>query len=103
MRMMQLPNGPAVEPTLPPRTAWGNGPGIVLTTPGGAVYSMVPDAQRNRDAASVAAVHDMQHQLELVQNDINNLRPLLENLSTNRVAMPPTYQQPYLTPTGRQR
>jgi hypothetical protein len=101
--VVSTPNGPAVEPTLPPRTAWGNGPGVVLTTPGGAVYSMVPDAQRNRDAASVTAVHDMQHQLEMVQNEINTIRPLLENLSTNGVAMPPAYQPPYLTPTGRQR
>ena len=90
-----------VGPAFPPRTAWGNGPGVVATTPGGAVYAMVPETQHAADAATASAIRDVQHQLETVQNEIESIRPLLENLTTNRSAMPPTLQQPYLTPTGR--
>ena len=101
--VVATPGGPMVVPTFPPRTAWGNGPGVVVTTPGGAVFSMVPAAQPVIDSATVAAVRDVHHQLLVVQNEIEDIRPLLENLSTNRVTTPtpPAFQQPYLTPTGR--
>jgi hypothetical protein len=101
--VVATPGGPMVVPTFPPRTAWGNGPGVVVTTPGGAVFSMVPSAQPAIDSATVAAVRDVHRQLLVVQNEIEDIRPLLENLSTNRVTTPtpPAFQQPYLTPTGR--
>jgi len=99
--VVTTPAGTMVGPAFPPRTAWSNGPGVVATTPGGAVYAMVPETQHAADAATASAIRDVQHQLETVQNEIESIRPLLENLTTNRSAMPPTLQQPYLTPTGR--
>jgi|ERR1041385_520068 hypothetical protein len=99
--VVATPAGQVVMPTFPPRTAWGNGPGVVVTTPGGAVFSMMPAAEPATDPATLAAVRDVQRQLLVVQNEIEDIRPLLENLSTNRVTTPATFQQPYLTPTGR--
>lgn len=96
------PEGPLVGPAYPPRTAWGNGPGVVGTTAGGAVYAMVPETPRAIDEASLEAIRDVQQRLENVQNDIESIRPLLESLSTNRISTP-TFQQPYLVPTGRPR
>lgn len=95
------PAGTMVGPAFPPRTAWGNGPGVVATTPGGAVYAMVPETQHAADAATATAIRDVQRQLETVQNEIESIRPLLENLTTNRLTTPASFQQPYLTPTGR--
>ena len=107
--VVATPAGPMIVPTFPPRTAWGNGPGVVVTTPGGAVFSMVPAAQPAIDSATVAAVRDVHRQLLVVQNEIEDIRPLLENFTRNRVTTPTptptptpaTFQQPYLTPTGR--
>lgn len=97
------PTGTMVGPAFPPRTAWGNGPGVVATTAGGAVYAMIPESQHAMDAANTVAIRDVQRQIDTLRGDIQSIRPLLENLSTNRMATPPSFQQPYLVPTGRTR
>src|SRR5436190_4778796 len=101
--MVQTPAGTMVGPAYPPRTAWGNGPGVVATTPGGAVFAMVPETQHAADAATAAAIRDAQRQLEAVQNEIASIRPLLDSLNANRLATPPALPPPVLTPTGRSR
>jgi hypothetical protein len=53
--------------------------------------------------ANVAAIREVQRQLDSLRNDIQTIRPLLENLDTNHLATPPSFQQPYLVPTGRTR
>ena len=96
--MVATPGGTMVLPVFPPRTAWGNGPGVVVTTPGGAVVSMMPTLPQPVDLQSV---NDLRRQFALVQNDLEQILAYLENIKTSRT--PPTYQQPYITPTGRQK
>ena len=69
----RTPSGEVVVPTYPPRTAWGNA-GMVVTTPGGAVFSVVPDGSQAKSLA------DLSHQLEVVQNDVERLQSVLDNL-----------------------
>jgi hypothetical protein len=102
------PGGIVVLPVFPPRTAWGNGPGVVATTPGGAVVSLMLVPQQPLQAESLG---DLRRQFDIVQNDLDQIRAYLENhnLETKPVVTPPvtpaspTYQQPYLFPTGRER
>jgi len=105
---LATPSGTVVLPVFPPRTAWGNGPGVVVTSPGGAVVSLMAIPSQPVESA---ALGDLRRQFEIVQNDLGRVLTYLENLNietkpvTTPAASPasPTYQQPYLSPTGRDR
>ena len=104
------PAGEIVVPTFPPRTAWGNGPGVVITTPGGAVFSMVPTAAPSMATKELLAnsdtLHELNSQLQVVQEDVNRLETILKNQRPLTEPSPPIgppapTAQPYLPPTGR--
>jgi len=79
--VVRTPSGDVVLPTYPPRTAWGNG-GMVVTTPGGAVFSVAPEGSQAKSLADSEALRDLSHQLEVVQNDVERLQSFLDNLHT---------------------
>jgi len=66
---------------------------------------------RTSTTIGAEALGDPRRQFEIVQNDLDQIRAYLENLNieTKPVVTPPvtpaspTYQQPYLFPTGRER
>ena len=80
--VVATPSGEVVVPTYPARTAWGNG-GMVVTTPGGAFYSVVPSAAQTSRVADADALRQVSHQLELVRNDVERLQVFLANNNTS--------------------
>jgi hypothetical protein len=80
--VVTTPNGDVVVPTYPARTAWGNG-GMVVTTPGGAVFWLVPSAPQASRVADAGALRQVGRQLELVRNDVERLQSLLANNNTS--------------------
>jgi len=78
--VVQTPAGEVAVPTYPPRTAWGNG-GMVATTPGGAVYSVVPPASQARSPADFQTLRDVSRQLEFAQENVQRLQTFLENIN----------------------
>ena len=94
--------GTIVLPAYPPRTAWGNGPGVVATTPGGAVFSMVPAGSQTMTAtglADSAALRDINRRLLLVQSDVERLEAALKKLKTSPNLQPTPLT--YFSPAGR--
>ena len=70
-------------PTYPPRTPWGNG-GIVVTTPGGAVLTVMPSAPETR-TADVEKLRALARQLQAMQDNMQRLDLLLKNNLPNTV------------------
>ena len=90
-------------PTLPPRTAWGNGPGVVVTTSGGAVYPSCRDPRRLQMPVPRATWFANSRSSRM---NLDRVLRYLATLNTNTVApsgapSSPTPPPVYLTPTGR--
>jgi len=85
--VVRTPSGEMVVPTYPPRTAWGN-EGTVVTTPGGAVYSMVSAASETRKVADSEALRDINNQLLAAQKEVERLQTLLNEKNNNLPSSP---------------
>jgi hypothetical protein len=95
-------------PALPPRTAWGNGLGVVVTAPNGAVYTLVPGQRLANANVTVGPSPDLIRQLEIVHDDLSRVIRYLATVNTTNavvpaVTPPPSTPPVYLPPTGREK
>ena len=68
--------------TYPPRTAWGN-EGRVVTTPGGAVVTLVPSASETKNPVDSEKLLSVARELQAAQTDLARLQKFLRELNAS--------------------